>query len=91
MMKHVGDTTYWCCEIAPSDVAGSMALHSLESVFCDLCVWIPNAGGILEGWPDYGLVCTSFDYFRRAVDIAFDETECFVHFRSDCGYVFIPA
>ena len=20
-----------------------MALHSLESVFCDLCVWIPNA------------------------------------------------
>ena len=26
-----------------------------------------------------------------AVDIAFDETECFVCFRSDCGYVFIPA
>ena len=23
------------------------------------------------------------------MDIAFDETECFVCFRSDCGYVFI--
>ena len=44
--------------IAPSDVAGSTALHRLEFLFCDLCVWVPNAGGILEGWPDYGLVCT---------------------------------
>ena len=31
--------------IAPSDVAGSSALHRLEFLFCDLCVWITNAGG----------------------------------------------
>ena len=89
MVKHVGDTTG--VVIAPSDIAGSTALHRLEFLFCGLCVWIPNAGGILEGWPNYGLVCTSFDYFRRAVDIAFNETECFVGFPTDCGYVFIPA
>ena len=41
MVKHVGDTTG--VVIAPSDVAGSMALHSLEFLFCGLCVWIPNA------------------------------------------------
>ena len=51
MAKHVGDTTG--VVIAPSDVAGSTALHRLEFLFCDLCVWVPNAGGILEGWPDY--------------------------------------
>ena len=82
MVKHVGDTTG--VMIASSDVAGSTELHSLEFLFCGLCVcvcvWIPNAGGILEGWPDYGLVCTSFDYFRRAVDIPFNETECFAGF-----------
>ena len=90
MTKHVGDTTG--VVIAPSDVAGSTAMHRLEFLYCDLCVWIPNAGGILEGWPEYyGLVCTSFDKLRRAVDVAFNETECFVCFRSDCGYVFIPA
>ena len=59
MAKHVGDTTG--VVIAPSDVAGSMALHRLEFLFCDLFVWVPNAGGILEGWPDYGMVCTSFN------------------------------
>ena len=40
---------------------------------------------MLEGWPDYGLVCTSFDYFRRAVDIAFNEIECFVGFSPISG------
>ena len=56
MVKNVGDTTG--VVIAPSDVAGSTALHRLEFLFCGLCVWIPNAGGILEGWLDYCLfVC----------------------------------
>ena len=55
----LGDTTG--VVIAPSDVASSTALHRLEFLFCGLCVWIPNAGGIHEGWPDYGLVCTSLD------------------------------
>ena len=36
MAKHVGDTTG--VVIAPSDVAGSTALHRLEFLFCDLCV-----------------------------------------------------
>ena len=51
MAKHVGDTNG--AVIAPSDIAGSTALHRLEFLFCDLCVWIPNRGDILEGWPDY--------------------------------------
>ena len=41
MAKHVGDTTG--VVIAPSDVAGSTALHCLKFLFCDLCVWVPNA------------------------------------------------
>ena len=51
MAKHVGHTNG--AVIAPSDIAGSTALHRLEFLFCDLCVWIPNRGDILEGWPDY--------------------------------------
>ena len=36
MVKHVGDTTG--VVIAPSDVAGSTALHRLEFLFCGVCV-----------------------------------------------------
>ena len=59
MVKHVGDITG--VMLAPSDVACSTALHRLEFLFCGPCVWIPNAGGIIEGWPDYGFIGTSVD------------------------------
>ena len=44
MVKHVGDTTG--VVVAPSDIAGSTALHRLEFLFCSLCVWIPNVSAV---------------------------------------------
>ena len=49
MAKHVGDTTG--VVIAPSDVMGSTALHRLEFLFCNLCVWVPNSrDGLTMAW-----------------------------------------
>ena len=46
MVKHVGDTTG--VVVAPSDIAGSTALHRLEFLFCSLCVAITVKAGLLK-------------------------------------------
>ena len=45
-----------------------------------LCVG-PRHSGIFEGWPLWLCTHDIFDYFRGAVNIAFNETKFFAGFR----------